>query len=98
MKRFAFSLAVSLCLLVVISQHTTVAAKDTWVSVRTKNFLMLGNASEKEIRRVGLKLEQFREAFTNLFPGIRFNTPVPTTVITAGGVTLRTRSPSRMYS
>jgi FimV-like protein len=79
MKRVAFSLA--LCLLVVVSQHTTVAAKDTWVSVRTKNFLMLGNASEKDIRRVGLKLEQFREAFTNLFPNIRFNTPVPTTVI-----------------
>ena len=81
MRRIAFSLAVSLCLLVVVSQHSTVAAKDTWVSVRTKNFLMLGNASEKEIRRVGLKLEQFREAFTNLFPAIRFNTPVPTTVI-----------------
>src|SRR5215510_922941 len=81
MKRIAFFLPVSLCLLVVISQHTTVAAKDTWVSVRTKNFLMLGNASEKEIRRVALKLEQFREAFTNLFPHIRFNTPVPTTVI-----------------
>lgn len=81
MKRFAFSLAVSFCLLVVISQHTTVAAKDTWVSVRTKNFFMLGNATEKEIRRVGLKLEQFREAFTNLFPNIRFNTPIPTTVI-----------------
>lgn len=81
MRRIAFSLAVSLCLLVVVSQHTTVAAKDTWVSVRTKNFLMLGNASEKDIRRVALKLEQFREAFTNLFPNIRFNTPVPTTVI-----------------
>ena len=79
MKRF--SLALSLCLLVVISQNNTVAAKDTWVSVRTKNFLMLGNASEKEIRRVALKLEQFREAFTNLFPHITFNTPVPTTVI-----------------
>jgi tetratricopeptide (TPR) repeat protein len=81
MKRIAFSLVVSLCLLVVVSQHTTVVAKDTWVSVRTKNFLMLGNASEKEIRRVALKLEQFREAFTNLFPNITFNTPVPTTVI-----------------
>ena len=81
MKRIAFSLAVSLCLLFVVSQHTPVAAKDTWVSVRTKNFLMLGNASEKDIRRVGLKLEQFREAFTNIFPNIRFSTPVPTTVI-----------------
>src|SRR5262249_31101405 len=74
-------LAVSVCLLLVVSQHTTVVAKDTWVSVRTKNFLMLGNASEKEIKNVGLKLEQFREAFTNMLPSIRFNTPVPTTVI-----------------
>src|ERR1043166_2627246 len=81
MKRIAFSLVVSLCLLFAVAQHTPVAAKDTWVSVRTKNFLMLGNASEKEIRSVGLKLEQFREAFTNIFPNIRFNTPVPTTVI-----------------
>src|ERR1043165_6455578 len=81
MKRTAFSLAVSLCLLYVVSQHTPVAAKDTWVSVRTKNFFLLGNASEKDIRRVGLTLEQFREAFANIFPNIRFNTPVPTTVI-----------------
>src|ERR1051326_3901726 len=81
MRRIAFSLAVSVCLLLVVSQHTTVAAKDTWVSVRTKNFLMLGNASEKDIRNVGLKLEQFREAFTNIFPTIKFNTPIPTTVI-----------------
>jgi FimV-like protein len=80
MRRIAFSLA-SICLLLVVSQHTTVVAKDAWVSVRTKNFLMVGNASEKDIRRVALKLEQFREAFTNLFPNITFNTPVPTTVI-----------------
>jgi predicted Zn-dependent protease len=81
MKRFVFPLAVSLCLIAVVSHHTPVAAKDTWVSVRTKNFLMVGNASEKDIKRVGLKLEQFREVFTNLFPTARFNTPVPTTVI-----------------
>ncbi|HET6979614.1 MAG TPA: tetratricopeptide repeat protein [Pyrinomonadaceae bacterium] len=81
MKRFIFPLAVSLCLLVVVSQHTTVYAKDTWVSVRTKNFFLLGNASEKDIRKVGLRLEQFREVFTKLFPKLKFNTPVPTTVI-----------------
>ena len=81
MKRFIFPLAVSLCLLVVISQNTTVAAKDTWVSVRTRNFFLLGNANEKDIRKVGLKLEQFREVFTRLFPKLKFNTPVPTTVV-----------------
>src|SRR5215204_2278255 len=81
MKRIIFPLAVSLCLLAVVSHHTTIAAKDTWVSVRTKNFFMLGNAGEKDIRKVALKLEQFREVFTWLFPKMKFNTPVPTTVI-----------------
>jgi tetratricopeptide (TPR) repeat protein len=81
MKRFVFPVAVAACLLAVVSQHTTVAAKDTWISIRTKNFLMLGNASEKDIKRVGVKLEQFREVFTALFPKVRFNTPVPTTVV-----------------
>jgi len=81
MKRFVFPLAVCLCLLAVVSHHTTVAAKDKWVSVRTKNFFMLGNGSEKDVRRVGLKLEQFREIFTRLFPLMKSNTPVPTTVV-----------------
>jgi type I restriction-modification system DNA methylase subunit len=81
MKRFVFPVALSLCLLAVVSQQNAVAAKDNWVSIRTKNFFLLGNANEKEIRQVGLKLEQFRQVFTHVFPNIRFNTPVPTTVI-----------------
>lgn len=81
MKRFIFPLVVTLCLLLVVSQPATVSAKDNWVTVRTKNFFMIGNAGEKEIRQVGLRLEQFREVFTRLFPHMRFNTPVPTTVI-----------------
>jgi tetratricopeptide (TPR) repeat protein len=81
MKRFVFPLAVALCFLALVSQTSTVSAKDTWMSVRTKNFYLIGNANEKEIRRVALKLEQFREAFIKLFPRIKFNTPVPTTVV-----------------
>jgi tetratricopeptide (TPR) repeat protein len=81
MKRFIIPLAVSLCLLVAISQPTAVLAKDSWVSVRTKNFFLIGNGGEKDIKRVALKLEQFREVFTMLFPAIKFNTPVPTTVV-----------------
>jgi tetratricopeptide (TPR) repeat protein len=81
MKRFIFPLAVALCFLTTVAQHATVLAKDTWVSVRTRNFLMVGNANEKEVRNVALKLEQFRTVFTKLFPNIKFNSPVPTTVI-----------------
>ncbi len=81
MKRLIIPLAVSLCLLVAISQPATVLAKDSWVSVRTKNFFLIGNGGEKDVKRVGLKLEQFREVFTQLFPNIKFNTPVPTSVV-----------------
>ena len=80
MKRKIVPLALSLCLILAVSQQP-VTAKDSWVSVRTKNFLLVGNAGEKDIRKVGLKLEQFREVFTHLFPKIKFNTPVPTTVV-----------------
>jgi type I restriction-modification system DNA methylase subunit len=81
MKRFITPLAVALCVLTFVAQYATVSAKDTWVSVRTKNFFMVGNANEKEIQKVALKLEQFRAVFIRVFPNIKFNTPVPTTVI-----------------
>jgi tetratricopeptide (TPR) repeat protein len=81
MKRFISPLALILCFLILVSHHTTVIAADTWISVRSKNFFLLGNGGEKDIRRVALRLEQFREVFTYLFPEAKFNSPVPTTVI-----------------
>src|SRR5215510_11858810 len=81
MKRFVFPLVVALCFLALTPHFSPVSAKDNWVSVRTKNFYLIGSANEKEIRKVALKLEQFREVFTKLFPNMKFNTPVPTTVI-----------------
>lgn len=58
-----------------------VSAKDTWTSVRSKNFTLVGNGGDKEIRRVATRLEQFRDVFTRLLPKAKFNTPVPTTVM-----------------
>src|SRR5262245_15810728 len=81
MKRFVFPLAVTCCFLLVVSQSTTVLAKDKWINFRSKNFFLVGNASEKEVRKVALKLEQFRAVLTQAFPNIRFNSAVPTTVI-----------------
>lgn len=56
-------------------------AKDTWVNVRSKNFFLIGNASEKGIRQVATKLEQFRETFRLLFPKAKFNQTVQTNVV-----------------
>ena len=81
MKRFAPILATLVLLLTILSADHLVSAKDTWVSVRSKNFSLIGNAGEKDVRQVAIRLEQFREVFTRLFPQVRFNTPVPTTVV-----------------
>jgi tetratricopeptide (TPR) repeat protein len=81
MKRVVFPLAAALCFLVLVSHASSVSAKDTWINVRTKNFNLIGNANEKEVRKVALKLEQFREVFTRLLPRMKYNTPVPTTVV-----------------
>ena len=42
---------------------------------------MLGNSSEKDLRRVGQRLEQFREAIGILFPKAVLNAPRPTIVL-----------------
>ncbi|HYN85027.1 MAG TPA: tetratricopeptide repeat protein [Pyrinomonadaceae bacterium] len=76
--------AAPLCLLLLsalLAAPTPAAAKETWTAVRSKNFHLVGNASDKEIRRVATKLEQFRDVFTRIFPAVRFQNPVPTTVV-----------------
>ncbi len=70
--------------LVLLQAPGLTSAKEHWVKVRSKNFLLVGNVNEKEIRRVALHLEQFREAITRLFPETNFHSSVPTTVVIFG--------------
>lgn len=79
-KRLALILAI-VFFLALPSANTPVSAKDSWTSVRSKNFLLLGNAGEKDIQKVAVKLEQFREVFLRLFKNLKINSVVPTTVI-----------------
>lgn len=60
---------------------SAVEAKDSWLRVQTRNFTLIGNSSEKEMRQVATRLEQFRDVFTRLFSQANFKSPVPTTVI-----------------
>ncbi len=57
------------------------SAKETWISLRSSHFLFIGNADEQNIRRVAIKLEQFRAVFARLFSNARINAPAPTRVI-----------------
>jgi Collagenase len=78
MRRSALIFAAALAL---VFTAQTASAKDTWMSVRSPHFFLIGNASEKDIRRVATRLEQFREVFTKLLKTANFNSPVPTTVV-----------------
>jgi FimV-like protein len=80
-KRPAIVLAIAFCFLSIVCSHVPVSAKDKWMSVRSKNFLVVGNAAEKDLRQVGVRLEQFREVFSRLFTTLKVDSPVPTTVI-----------------
>jgi tetratricopeptide (TPR) repeat protein len=82
MKRHALALSILLSLLATaFAPARATAAKETWTSVRSKNFFLIGNASEKEIRQVAKRMEQFRYVFTRLLPNVNFTSPVPTTVV-----------------
>src|SRR5215813_3867114 len=70
-----------LVLCTTLAGAATVEAKDNWTKVTSKNFTLIGNASDKDIRHVATQLEQFRDVFTRLFTKAKFDTPVPTTVI-----------------
>ncbi|PYS99010.1 MAG: hypothetical protein DMF63_13130 [Acidobacteria bacterium] len=60
---------------------TPVLAKDQWLQVRSKNFYLIGNASEKDIRKTATKLEQFRETFKQVFASLNLTASVPTNVV-----------------
>lgn len=77
-KRFNILALFCVCLLIFAS---LVSAKDTWINVRSKNFNLIGNASEKDIRGAAEKLEQFREVFRQVFPKVSFNSSVATNVV-----------------
>jgi tetratricopeptide (TPR) repeat protein len=81
MKIKKYFTATAFVLLGLCFSQASVFAKDEWLRVRSKNFDLIGNASEKDIRRVATKLEQFREVFRRVLSKANFNSPIPTTVI-----------------
>ncbi|MBS1789012.1 MAG: tetratricopeptide repeat protein [Acidobacteria bacterium] len=61
-----------------LSSASRASANEVWLKAQSKHFTLVGNASEKQIRRVGAELEKFREAVSRL-SGIwqrRFAPPV----------------------
>jgi tetratricopeptide (TPR) repeat protein len=73
--------SVSLCLCGCLYLANTAAAADKWLSIQTKNFQLVGNASESDIRRVGRTFEEFRSALASVFPKMDQASTVPTTIV-----------------
>ncbi|HYJ91124.1 MAG TPA: DUF1570 domain-containing protein, partial [Pyrinomonadaceae bacterium] len=70
-----------LSIFLICTASQSIAAKDEWLQVRSKNFYLVGNASDKEIRHVASKLEEFRETLRLLFNKMNLTSPIPTNVI-----------------
>jgi tetratricopeptide (TPR) repeat protein len=81
MKHLALTLVLLLLVSPLVYGNGGRRSKETWTRAQSKNFLVVGNASERQVREVATRLEQFREAFAYLFSAARFASPVPTTVI-----------------
>ncbi|HMF58479.1 MAG TPA: tetratricopeptide repeat protein [Pyrinomonadaceae bacterium] len=79
MKRFVRIF--SIVLLVLLAPAKEAVAGETWTKVVSKNFTLIGNADEREIRQVAARLEQFREVFSRLSGNQGALASVPTTVI-----------------
>jgi tetratricopeptide (TPR) repeat protein len=56
-------------------------ARDSWVSVRSNHLLVIGNGTDRDIRIVAARLEQFREVVTRIIARPEIESAVPTTVI-----------------
>jgi FimV-like protein len=73
--------ALAACCVLFAVSPAAAAAKETWAGVRSPNYLLVGDASESEIREVAIRFEQFRKAFSQLFPASGLASSVPTTVV-----------------
>lgn len=56
-------------------------AAEKWTSVRSKNFFLIGDLDEHDIRQAAIHLEQFRHAARSLIPGLKFDDGVRTNII-----------------
>jgi hypothetical protein len=83
MKR-APLLAILWLLLLVPLPSSASPRTETWTSVRSENFVLVGDTSPREMRQVASRLERFREVFSRLFPEISSPPAMRTTVIVFG--------------
>ncbi len=75
------STAALLSLFVSLAVPAGAIAEPQWRMVRSPNFVVLGDAGEKPLQDVAMRLEQFRTALGRVLPGVELATPVPTVLV-----------------
>jgi hypothetical protein len=71
-------------LLLAVLSFSPANGSDKWLRVEMANFTLVGPASEKDLRKTGNKLEQFRQTLARLMPNAKLDSSVPTTVYAFG--------------
>ena len=67
-------------LLLLALPANVVLAQDPWITVKSENFKFYGNGNRESLSETAEQLEQFRSAFSSLFPTIQSSDPVETKV------------------
>ncbi len=75
LRHFFIPTIISFCL------HLTVLAADNWVSIQSKNFTCVGNARVEDMKKILMRLEEFREALARTLPNAKLATNKPTIVV-----------------
>jgi thioredoxin-like negative regulator of GroEL len=64
-----------------VTTASAASKPDTWVELRSEHFHIVSNAKPKDIERAVRKLEEFRHLLSYALPGLRLDSPVPTSVM-----------------
>jgi len=75
MRRLCFAVTI---FLIAAPARSLPPQAEPWIEVKTANFTLFSNASEKDTRRAGGDLERLRDALSRLSPGLVLNAPAPT--------------------
>lgn len=67
---------------VLLTVSGALPAKDPdWLEGHSPHFHIISNAKPKQVAKVAQKLEEFRYLLASMFPNLRLDPPVPTTVV-----------------
>src|SRR2546423_2138 len=60
---------------------TATAKNSAWLSLRSPNYLFVGDATAADMQQIARRFEQFRAVFAAQFPAAGLNSPAQTVVV-----------------